>query len=94
MALWRKVNAEYSIDDAAGIELLTQCCAAVDLAEALSARIAEDGEVIKGPNGLRVHPAVKDSLAARGLAIRTLMRLGLNFEPLRALPGRPPSSLA
>jgi hypothetical protein len=93
-ALWRRVTSEYDIEDAAGVELLTQCCAAVDLAEALSARIAEDGEVIRGPTGLRVHPAVKDSLAARGLAIRTLTKLGLNFEPLRAGPGRPPGSRA
>lgn len=94
LALWWKVNAEYSIDDAAGIELLTQCCQAIDLSEALAARIAADGEVIRTKDGLKVHPAVKDSLAARGLAIRTLTKLGLNFEPLRASAGRPPSALA
>jgi hypothetical protein len=90
LALWRRVTAEYDIEDAAGIELLTQSCAAVDLSEALADRIAQDGEVIRTKDGLKVHPAVKDSLAARGLAIRTLTRLGLNWEPLRAGPGRPP----
>jgi hypothetical protein len=93
-ALWSSVTAEYAIDDAAGIELLTQCCQAVDLSEALSERIAIDGEVIRTKDGLKVHPAVKDSLAARGLAIRTLMRLGIGFEPLRATPGRPPGARA
>ena len=33
-ALWRRVTTEYAIDDAAGVEMLTQCCQAVDLAEA------------------------------------------------------------
>jgi hypothetical protein len=51
------VTAEYAIDDAAGVEMLTQCCQAVDLAEALSARIAEDGEIIRTMNGIKAHPA-------------------------------------
>ena len=61
----RRVTAEYApIDDAAGVEMLTQCCQAVDLAEALSARIAEDGEIIRTMNGIKAHPAIKDGLAA------------------------------
>jgi Phage terminase, small subunit len=94
LALWKSLTSEYEIEDSAGIELLKQCCQAVDLAEALSERIAADGVVFRGKDGLKAHPAMKDSLAARGLAIRTLTRLGLNFEPLRAGPGRPPSALA
>jgi hypothetical protein len=88
-ALWGKVTREYAIEDAAGIETLTQCCQAVDLAEALSARIAEDGEIIRTMNGIKAHPAIKDGLAARGFVVRTLRKLGLNFEPLRTAPGRP-----
>jgi phage terminase small subunit len=91
-ALWRRVTTEYAIDDAAGVEMLTQCCQAVDLAEALSARIAEDGEIIRTMNGIKAHPAIKDGLAARGFVVRTLQKLGLNFEPLRTAPGRPPGS--
>jgi hypothetical protein len=86
------VTTEYAIDDAAGVEMLTQCCQAVDLAEALSARIAEDGEIIRTMNGIKAHPAIKDGLAARGFVVRTLQKLGLNFEPLRTAPGRPPGS--
>ena len=66
-----------------------QCCQAVDLAEALSARIAEDGEIIRTMNGIKAHPAIKDGLAARSFVVRTLQKLGLNFEPLRTAPGRP-----
>jgi glycine/D-amino acid oxidase-like deaminating enzyme len=91
-ALWRRVMAEYAIDDAAGVEMLTQCCQACDLAEALSDRIAEDGEIVRTPNGIKAHPAIKDGLAARGFIVRTLQKLGLNFEPLRTAPGRPPGS--
>jgi phage terminase small subunit len=76
----------------AGVEMLTQYCQAVDLAEALSARIAEDGEIIRTMNGIKAHPAIKDGLAARGFVVRTLQKLGLNFEPLRTAPGRPPGS--
>jgi phage terminase small subunit len=76
-ALWRRVTAEYAIDDAAGVEMLTQCCQAVDLAEALSDRIAEDGEIVRTPTAIKAHPAIKDGLAARGFVVRTLQKLGL-----------------
>jgi hypothetical protein len=91
-ALWGKVTAEYDISDAAGVEMLTQACQAVDLAEALSARIAEDGEIVRTPTGIKSHPAIKDGLTARAFVVRTLQKLGLNFEPLRAGPGRPAGS--
>ena len=64
----------------------------MDLAEALSARIAEDVEIVRTPTGIKSHPAIKDGLAARGFVVRTLQKLGLNFEPLRTGPGRPPGS--
>ena len=91
-ALWQKVTAEYAIDDCAGVEMLTQCCQAVDLAEALSARIAEDGEIVRTPSGVKAHPGIKDSLAARAFAVRTLQKLGLNWEPLHLHSGRPVGS--
>lgn len=91
-ALWGKVTSEYDIDDAAGIEFLTSACQSLDRAEALSARIAEDGEIIRTPQGLKAHPAVREELSCRGFVVRTLQKLGLNFEPLRATSGRPPGS--
>jgi hypothetical protein len=90
--LWRRVIEEYVVEDVAGIELLTQCCAALDRAEALSARVEEDGEIVRTPTGIKAHPAIKEELACRGFVVRTLVRLGLNFEPLRAGPGRPQGS--
>jgi hypothetical protein len=94
MALWNRVVSEYDVSDAAGIELLTQAAQACDRAEALAAHIAEDGEIVRTPNGIKAHPAIKDELACRGFIVRTLQKLGLNYEPLRSAPGRPPSSLA
>ena len=70
--------------------MLAQACAGLDRAEALRAQIDADGEVIRGRDGLKDHPALKHELASRAFVVRTLARLGLNFEPLRAGVGRPP----
>jgi hypothetical protein len=86
------VTNKYVVEDAAGVEMLTQLCAALDRAEALSARVAEDGEIDRTLTGIKAHPAIKEELACRGFAVRTLQKLGLNFEPLRAGPGRPSGS--
>jgi hypothetical protein len=32
---------------------------------------------------------VKDEISARAFVVRTLIKLGLNFEPVRASAGRP-----
>jgi hypothetical protein len=81
--LWDQVMAEYDVSDVAGIEFLVQAAAALDLAEALQERIAEDGPVIRTKTGLRAHPAIREQLAARSFVVRTLQRLGLNWEPTR-----------
>ena len=94
MALWSRIISEYVVDDCAGIELLTQAAQACDRAEALAAHIAKDGEIVRTPNGIKAHPAIKEELACRGFIVRTLQKLGLNYEPLRAGPGRPPGSAA
>jgi hypothetical protein len=87
--LWRQATKEYRIEDVAGVEMLTQACQALDRAEGLAARIAEDGEIIRTMNGIKAHPGIREELAARGFVVRTLQKLGLNFEPVRAGPGRP-----
>jgi hypothetical protein len=86
--LWKAVTSAYHIEDVGGIELLAQACAAADRAESLAARIDEDGETIKGKNGLRAHPCLKDELAARSFVVRTLSRLGITTESVKPI-GRP-----
>ena len=88
--LWRRATAEYDIDDVAGVEMLTLACQALDRAEALAACIETDGEIVRTPQGIKSHPAIREELSCRGFIVRTLQKLGLNFEPVRAGPGRPP----
>jgi hypothetical protein len=92
--LWDRVQREYDVSDPAGIEFLTLAAEALDRSQSLSEAIARDGEIIRTPAGIRTHPAVREELANRAFVTRTLQRLGLNFEPLRSGPGRPPGSRA
>ena len=90
MALWTAITREYQIDDAGGIELLTQACAASDRVEALAAEIDRDGEIVRTKTGPRSHPGLKDEVALRAFIVRTIETLGLNFEAVRLSAGRPP----
>jgi hypothetical protein len=91
LALWNRVISEYVVDDVAGIELLTLAAQTLDRAEALAEHVAEDGEIVRPPTGIKCHPAVKEELAFRAFVVRTLQKLDLNYEPLCASPGRPPA---
>ena len=86
--LWDQVMREYAIEDAGGIEMLAQACQALDRAEALREAIDQDGAVIRVRGTIRDHPALKHELANRAFVVRTLSRLGLNFEPVRPSVGR------
>jgi hypothetical protein len=89
-SLWNRINSEYRIDDAGGVEILTLACESLDRAEALHAQIEHDGAVIATRTGYRDHPCLKHELASRAFVARSLSRLGLNFEPVRGV-GRPGS---
>jgi hypothetical protein len=89
MALWTAVTREYRIEDAAGIEFLPQACQASDRVEALAAQISADGEIVRTRAGPRSHPGLKDEVALRSFIVRTIERLGINFESVRPGPGRP-----
>jgi hypothetical protein len=54
-------------------------------------QIDQDGECIRTKTGPGDHPLLKHELAARAFVVRTLGRLGLDLEPVRAGPGRPPA---
>jgi hypothetical protein len=87
--LWNRVMAEYAVADCGGRELLYQACAAVDRLAAISARISEDGEVLKTKGGLKSHPSIRDEIQLRAFVVRTIAKLGLDVEPLRGGVGRP-----
>jgi hypothetical protein len=87
--LWESIHAEYRIDDSGGFETLAQACQALDRAEECAAIVARDGAVIDTERGPKEHPLLKMELANRAFVVRTLQKLGLNFEPVRAGPGAP-----
>ncbi len=88
-SLWDRIQAEYDVSDAAGVEMLAQACAGADLAERLNEEVERDAAVVRSRGAVRTHPAVKNMIAARAFVVRTLVKLGLNFEPVRVSPGRP-----
>jgi hypothetical protein len=88
-SLWDRVQSEYDVTDAGGIEMLAQACAGADIATKLQEEIERDGAVIRVRGSVRAHPAVKDLIATRAFIVRTLIKLGLNFEPTRSSAGRP-----
>src|SRR5262245_44225267 len=89
-SLWRRVLSEYRLEDCGGLEMLSQCCHAADRAEQIRIEIEADGPVIRARGIIKDHPAIRLELAARAFVVRTLQRLGLDVEPLRAGPGHPP----
>jgi hypothetical protein len=88
LPLWQRVQTEYLIRDAGGIEVLCLAAQALDRAESLSAAIAEDGQTIRTRTGIRAHPALRDEIANRALVARLLSKLGIATEPIKS-PGRP-----
>jgi hypothetical protein len=90
LALWRAVTAEYDIHDAGGTELLCQACQAADRVEALAGRIDADGEIVHSRTGPRAHPGLKDEVNLRAFIVRTVEKLGLNFEAIKPSRGRQP----
>jgi hypothetical protein len=54
-------------------------------------QIDKDGEILRAKGTVREHPLLKAEIACRAFVVRTLGRLGLDLEPVRAGPGRPPS---
>jgi hypothetical protein len=89
LSLWNRITSEYRIEDCGGIELLAQACQALDRAETLRSEIERDGEVLRLGDTVKDHPALKHELANRAFVVRTLVRLGLNFEPAKPSVGRP-----
>jgi hypothetical protein len=87
-SLWDRVQREFRVNDAGGIELLCLAGEALDRAESLARAIERDGEIIRTKTGLKAHPGVREELANRSFVARTLQRLGITLEPLRGSMGR------
>jgi Phage terminase, small subunit len=93
-SLWNRVMSEYDIQDCGGIEMMTLACEALDRIAVLRGEVERDGAVIRTRGMIKDHPALKHIEAAEAFVVRTLARLGLNFEAVRPGVGRPPGSIA
>lgn len=92
MALWRAVTDNYEFADPASLHVLVLACQALDRAENCRALIDRDGEIIEDmrTGSVRSHPLIRDETQSRALSARLLGLLGLDLEPVRGRPGRPP----
>ena len=87
-SLWSDIVSAYEFADRASYETLFQACSAADRAAELAEQISRDGVMLRTRAGVRDNPLIKHELAARSFVVRSLARLGLDLEPVRA-PGRP-----
>jgi len=73
--------SDFDIEDAAGQEILTQTCAAIDRLDEITWCIAQaGGAMVKGQRGLKVNPLLKLEATLRVFVVRSLAKLGL--EPV------------
>jgi phage terminase small subunit len=88
--LFRDVAAEYGIDDAAGLALLTSAAESLDALRAAQAAIKEHGLVCLDRYGSpKANPACGIAKDARNGLLAALKQLNLDLEPLRDGVGRP-----
>jgi len=70
--------SDFDIEDAAGQEILTQTCAAIDRLDEITWCIAQaGGAMVKGQRGLKVNPLLKLEATLRVFVVRSLAKLGL-----------------
>jgi hypothetical protein len=81
--------SEYDLTDTGGLEMLAQACEAQDCIGRLRAEINTDGEVIRARGSIKEHPLLKHELAYLAFIVRTLAKLGLNFEAVKPSVGQP-----
>jgi hypothetical protein len=86
--LWASIQAQYMISDSGGLAMLRLACESADRAQMCREQIDKDGLMIRGRTGSREHPLLKAELGARSFTVRTLQKLGLDLEPVKAV-GRP-----
>lgn len=84
--IWRRLQSEYALEDAAAIVLLGLLCRNLQLSRECREKIETDGKVVNG----REHALLKVQRDADKQAAAALRHLNLDLEPLRDGPGRPP----
>jgi P27 family predicted phage terminase small subunit len=88
--LWKGLQTEYGINDAAGLDLLTDYCFFYDRREAARAKIRKEGITIEDRFGQTIaHPATRIERDCSAAMLKILRALNLDLEPLHNGPGRP-----
>ena len=80
-ALWRRVIADFVVDDAAGVELIRLAAEALDRAAQAREILAVEGLTIDGRFGAKTHPAVAIERDSSLRAARLLRELGVTLDP-------------
>ena len=87
--LWHAIHADYVVEDSAGLEMLTQICAAADRVAEYDEEIGRDGVTIRVKGTVREHPLLKIRLGTASFILRSLHRLNLDVVAPRTTIGRP-----
>lgn len=89
-AWWKRLIAEFSIDDDAGLLLLETALVAFDRMREAQRLIVKHGALIRDRwNQLKPNPACVIERDSRAAMLATLKQLNLDVEPLRDRIGRP-----
>ena len=87
---WRKLIAEYAIEDEAGYLMLQTSLEAFDKMRKAQAVIADDGLVVIDRFGQKkAHPLTAVERDSRAQMLAALKALNLDVKPLQDTPGRP-----
>jgi hypothetical protein len=83
--LWASVQAEYAIEDSAGLALLTTAAECLDRMRGAQAAIRKHGEVVDGryADVIRLNPACALERDSRNGFLAAMKQLNLDIEPLR-----------
>ena len=86
-SLWRRLVADYGIEDAGGCAILQQACEALDRLRQAQGAIAEDGPVLRDRFGqAKPHPMLTTERDSRSAFLQAIRALGLDIEPLKDRP--------
>lgn len=89
-ALWRRLLAEYGIDDAGGLVVLAVCCEALDRMRGAQQAVLAEGQTVTDRFGqVKAHPLLSVERDARSAFLQALKSLNLDLEPLQARIQRP-----
>lgn len=88
-AWWRRLVADYAIEDPAGLLLLQSALEARDRMAECQRAITRDGAAVRDRWGqIKPHPLLPAERDNRAAMLAALKALNLDLEPLKERPGR------